>query len=150
MVRLPDGMSAGVISGVVETIDLMPTLLDLAGAPLPAGIQGQSLLPMIQGEGQPPYLAFGESSFFGGQRFVAMAGYQMILSVAGDDVELYNFLEDPLALDDLSAHEPDRIAVLRRKLDSWAEMVESATLGQEAAPLDEETLEQLKSLGYVQ
>jgi arylsulfatase A-like enzyme len=150
MVRLPGGMRAGTVSSIVETIDLMPTLLELSGVPQPAGIQGESLLPLIRGERQPPYLAFGESSFFGGQRFVAMDGYHMIMSVAGEGVELFNYLYDPLELDDLSADEPDRVEVLRRKLDSWEEMVARAAIGQEAAPLDEDTLEQLKSLGYVQ
>jgi arylsulfatase A-like enzyme len=150
MVRLPGGRNAGVISSIVETIDLMPTLLELAGAPPPPGIQGQSMLPLISGQGQPPYLAFGESAFFGGQRFVAMGGYRMILTADGDGAELYNLLADPLELNDISAAEPDRVEVLRRKLDSWEEMVARSALGQETAPLDDETLEQLRSLGYVQ
>jgi arylsulfatase A-like enzyme len=150
MVRLPGGRNAGVISSIVETIDLMPTLLELSGTPQPAGIQGNSLSPLIRGEGQPPYLAFGESTFFGGQQFVAMGGYRMILTADGDRAELYNLLADPLELEDLSAAEPERVEVLRRKLDSWDELVSRSALGQETAPLDDDTLEQLRSLGYVQ
>ena len=35
---------------LVELIDLMPTLLDLCGVAVPAGVQGRSLLPLIRGE----------------------------------------------------------------------------------------------------
>jgi arylsulfatase A-like enzyme len=150
MVRLPRALHAGAIPPVVETIDLMPTLLELSGAPQPPGIQGRSLLPLILGEGEPPYIAYGESVFFGGQRSVAMGGYHMILSEAGDGVELFNYLDDPLEHTDLSAQEPDHIEVLRRKLADWEELVARAALGRETAPMDEDTLEQLRSLGYVQ
>ena len=80
MIRLPGGAQATTISNIVETIDLMPTLLELAGAPGSPGIQGESLLPMIRGEGSPPYVAHGESAFFGGRKYAAMGGYRMLLS----------------------------------------------------------------------
>lgn len=37
----------------VNTIDLMPTLLDLVGAPIPADLDGRSLVPIIEGEEDP-------------------------------------------------------------------------------------------------
>ncbi|MCG3181452.1 MAG: Arylsulfatase [Phycisphaerae bacterium] len=36
-----------VIDRLVSTMDLTPTLLELAGAPLPAGLDGRSLLPLL-------------------------------------------------------------------------------------------------------
>ncbi|MDZ7721463.1 MAG: sulfatase [candidate division KSB1 bacterium] len=36
-----------VVSGLASTIDLAPTLLELAGVPVPASLQGVSLLPML-------------------------------------------------------------------------------------------------------
>ena len=35
---------------LTQTIDVMPTLLDLFGLPLPASIEGQSLLPLLEGD----------------------------------------------------------------------------------------------------
>lgn len=38
---------------MVSSVDLMPTLLELLAAPLPAGMDGRSLLPLLEGKQQP-------------------------------------------------------------------------------------------------
>lgn len=51
VMQLPKGLKArGEISEMVQNIDYAPTFLDLAGAPIPADIQGVSLLPLLQGK----------------------------------------------------------------------------------------------------
>jgi arylsulfatase A-like enzyme len=150
IVRLPGAELTGTVPQVVETLDLMPTLLDLAGAPFPPGIQGESLVPLMQGEGNPPYLAFGESTFDGGRRYVAMGGFRLIVHSWTGQAELFAFETDPLEQDDLAAAEPQRVEALLQRLEEWEQTVAAAVLGQEEAPMDEETLEQLRSLGYVQ
>ncbi|MDO4930103.1 MAG: sulfatase [Bacteroidales bacterium] len=51
VMRLPDGLSArGDISEMVQNIDYAPTFLDIAGAEIPADIQGESLLPLLEGK----------------------------------------------------------------------------------------------------
>jgi len=52
LVRLPESM--GVTQGraddhLVELMDVMPTLLEAAGAPVPDTVDGQSLLPLLRG-----------------------------------------------------------------------------------------------------
>lgn len=44
------GIRAGVTSALASELDLMPTLLDLAGAALPAGLHGISLAPVLEGK----------------------------------------------------------------------------------------------------
>jgi arylsulfatase A-like enzyme len=149
LIRLPAGASAATVSHVVETVDLMPTLLDLAGMPPPPGVQGESLLPLMHGRRNPPYLAFGESSLFGGQSFVAMDDYRLHLHEGGE-VELFDFRRDSLEQTDLAHRHARRVEVLKRRYRDWKEMVASASLGREAAPANDETLEQLRSLGYLQ
>jgi arylsulfatase A-like enzyme len=149
LIRLPGGEHARTVEQVVETLDLPPTLLDLAGAPMPPGMQGESLVPLIRGEGRPPYVAFGESSA-GGGNYVAMGGYRLIVDEESGKSELFAYETDPLEQNDLAAKEPERAEALLQRLDEWRETVAGAVLGQEEAPMDDETLEQLKSLGYVQ
>jgi hypothetical protein len=51
LVRLPEGAGGGRrVAGLVELVDVMPTLLDLAGVTPPAGIHGHSLVPALLGE----------------------------------------------------------------------------------------------------
>lgn len=50
VMRIP-GMAAGqVIDSPVSLVDVMPTVLELAGAPLPPGMDGVSLAPLIRGQ----------------------------------------------------------------------------------------------------
>ena len=51
ILRLPGTLPAGrVVSAQVSQIDIMPTLLELAGLPVPDYVEGSSLLPLIRGE----------------------------------------------------------------------------------------------------
>ncbi len=64
IIRMPGGKGGGRrVSEVVQLVDLMPTLLEVAGAVAPVGVQGMSLMPAVRGEafsGHPA--AFTESS----------------------------------------------------------------------------------------
>jgi len=153
MVRMPGGRNAQVVSKVVEVVDLMPTLLELVGQEKPAGVQGGSLLPILEGAGQPPYVAFGESPQAGGQRFVAFGGMGMVSGITGEGAEIYDLNLDPLELENLADSQSDRLAVMTRHLEAWEKMVSVASLDPDLRTeeeLDEETLKQLKSLGYIQ
>lgn len=151
MVRLPGGALAGRIEQIVETIDLMPTLLELAGAPLPPHVQGESLVPLLKGEGTPPYLAISESELLGGQRSAALGGYHLIYGEQLGSTRLYDLAADPMEQSDLAGAEPDRAEVLLRHIHTWQDKVELFSYaGGDSAAVGEETLEQLRSLGYVQ
>jgi arylsulfatase A-like enzyme len=51
IMRLPKGFTRrGDIKEMVQNIDYAPTFLELAGAPIPADIQGVSLMPLLRGE----------------------------------------------------------------------------------------------------
>ena len=53
LVRLPPGGSApGVVDAPVSLVDVLPTFLDLAGAPVPSGLDGRSFAPLLTGEGE--------------------------------------------------------------------------------------------------
>jgi arylsulfatase A-like enzyme len=54
LIRFPHGAGPkGRVGALTETIDVLPTILDLVGAPPPAGtVQGASLVPLLTGEKQ--------------------------------------------------------------------------------------------------
>ena len=153
MIRLPGGQMAGTNSKVVEVMDLMPTLIELSGAEFPAGIQGASLVPVINGTATPPYIAFGEAQGGEGQQFVTLAGFRAVATGDQGRVEFFNTAADPLELTDIAENEADKLAKLTGDLEAWSKMVRATSLDpalRTDAALDDETLKQLKSLGYIQ
>jgi arylsulfatase len=152
-IRFPGGAEAGTIDRIVELIDLMPTLLELADAEVPTRVQGRSLLPLIGGTGKPPYVAMSETTALGGQRAIALGGYRLLFSPENEAAMFFNLAADPLELEDISATEGERVEVMRRHLGDWGKMVAVSSLDPELRTeeeLDEETLERLRSLGYIQ
>ena len=64
IVKLPGGGSAGtVVTAQVRTLDVMPTLLELADAPAPPKKDGESLQPYFVGKGEAARPAFGETDY---------------------------------------------------------------------------------------
>jgi arylsulfatase A-like enzyme len=151
-VRVPAVGKPQAIDKIVELIDLAPTLAELAGVEVPAGVQGASLLPIVDGAGRPPYIAFAESPWLGSQRAVALGGLRLMTSLDGEPA-LYDLTADPDELVDVAADHADKVEVLERHLEAWGKMVSAASLDPELrteGELDDATLEQLKSLGYIQ
>ena len=151
--RCAAGADVRSIPKVVEVVDLMPTILELTGNEIPDGVQGSSVVPILDGAGQPPYVAFAESPQAGGQRFVALGGMAAVSGIAGESAELYDLAADPLQLHDLSSSEGDRLGVMIRHLQAWEKLCSVSSLDPDLRTeedLDEDTLKQLKSLGYIQ
>jgi choline-sulfatase len=151
--RCAAGADVRSIPKVVEVVDLMPTILELTGNEIPAGVQGSSVIPILDGAGQPPYVAFAESPQAGGQRFVALGGMASVSGVAGESAEIYDLAADPLQLHDISKSEGDRLGVMIRHLQAWEKLCSVSSLDPDLRTeenLDEDTLKQLKSLGYIQ
>ena len=152
LVRFPGAVRAGRVGEYVEIVDVPAMLLDVSGEPVPVHLHGRSPLPLIREEGKPPYAAFGESPHRGGQQFVALGGYRLIRSLEDGRDEVYHLAEDPLEERDVAVEERRRTEALAGHLAAWSRLVASSSLDPEKppAPLDDTTLEKLKSLGYVQ
>ena len=96
---LPNKVSAGKrINEVVSLVDLTATLVDMADAPPLSPLDGDSLLPLIQGNANDwKDCAFSEYLAHGVQRPMAMLrkGHYKFNYSLGDAPELYNIAEDP-------------------------------------------------------
>jgi arylsulfatase A-like enzyme len=50
IIKMPDGTENRTIDIPAEQIDIAPTILDLAGIPIPSWMEGRSLSPLLQGK----------------------------------------------------------------------------------------------------
>jgi len=121
----------GRISELVSLIDLPPTLLDAAGIPVPAQMQGRSLLPLIRGEerdwSREVFVQYSESQVGRAIRskrwkYAVTAPNKSGWDDAGSDCyvesELYDLLADPYELRNIAGYESHRKVcdVLRSRL----------------------------------
>jgi hypothetical protein len=81
-------------SALVQTTDLMPTILDLFGAPIPAEVRGRSLLPTLAGD-RPVRQAciYGQ---FGGSVNVTDGRYTYFRYPEGADEQLFHYTLMPV------------------------------------------------------
>ena len=98
IVRQPGRVAAGVVlDALASACDLHPTLLDLAGVPVPADplAAGRSLVPVLEASGD----AGRESVFvfdeYGGARMVRTAEEKLVLRAGGMPAEFYDLGEEP-------------------------------------------------------
>jgi arylsulfatase A-like enzyme len=130
LARMPRGWSGGGRPlPFVRLLDLMPTLVELAGAELPHPVQGRSLVPLLRGEdyaegSKDPSLParrdgpsgpseywpdsvycehHGEVWGYQSQRMVRTAGWKYVYNPHDLD-ELYNLRDDPGELTNLAEH----------------------------------------------
>ena len=105
VVRWPAGgiQSGRRIEGMVELVDLAPTLLDAAGMEVPGRMQGKSLLPMLKGEEETGYVheqVFAEyyNAWTHGDAYGTMlrtSGEKIVVYHGTDQGEFYDLENDP-------------------------------------------------------
>jgi arylsulfatase A-like enzyme len=149
IIRAPGGTPA-VIRRAVETVDLMPTLLDLAGIPLPAGLQGRSLAASVRSGAEPaPKLGLGHSPFYGEQRAAVSDEYHAIVTLESSKIELFRYRTDPLEARDLAAEAADDGSSLARRMSSAISRLPGPDGSRPQAELSAEAEASLRALGYL-
>ena len=168
----PGVLPAGtVVEQTTESVDMMPTLLELAGITPPEAVQGQSLLPLIvDPDGVSDFGAIRRAAF--SERVVAPAisfmglphdSYSIVLdgwkliqneNQAEDwpEFELYDHVKDPINLDDVAEDHPDIVANLATELSTWREYAVSLRPPPDTEAIESlsaEEIARLRSLGYI-
>jgi arylsulfatase A-like enzyme len=121
MIIAGPGLAAGRKNeGLASNYDLMPTVLDLAGVPMPADLDGRSLKPVLTGQSQAIRDRLSMSVYLDNlDAHVLREGpWKLIRYPYLDRTQLFNLTEDPHELRDLSAatdHE-SRIAAMMKSL----------------------------------
>jgi arylsulfatase A-like enzyme len=152
LVRAPPVPAGTVLSEVVRTVDIAPTLLHLAGAP-PAFGAGGSLLPVLRGVGPIPgtvaYCETVQPRLWGGSPVKALRTADRKL-VWAPRPELYDVAADPGERRNLAAEREGEVQELADQLEDLVLQTIALRSGW-AEPLvpDGERLEALRALGYV-
>ena len=145
--RVPSGREVG---SIVRSVDIAPTILELAGLPPLPDVDGRSLVPLLAGrasdEPRPAYLeSFHPRIWWGAQELLALRTRKW-LYVEAPRPELYDVDADPGERTNLAASQPDVREVLRLQLRTYA--TPGAPLGAQTRP-DGDAASRLRSLGYL-
>ena len=155
-VRIPlivagPGIPSREIRNQVRIIDVMPTLLELAGIEIPTAVQGTSLVPMARGS-DAQLSALAETWYprrhFGWSELTAIRDDRYTF-IAAPRRELYDRHADPGETHNLAATNPERANSLERALSELIRHTSSDAKPPTERRVDVRTAERLRSLGYV-
>lgn len=126
IVRLPAGLREGVrptVDAPVCLQDIMPTVLDAAGADIPETVDGASLMPLIRGDsvGWRPYVHGEHCTCYSPvqeMQYLTDGAWKYIWFPRTDTEQLFDLTRDPYEITDLSqdAEHADQLGRWRREL----------------------------------
>lgn len=152
IVRLGKDLPAGiVVPSRVRLIDIMPTVLDILGMPVPPGVRGISLLPQIRGKKKDDLPSYIETNYprenygWSELRGLVDGPWKYILAPTP---ELYDLAKDPGEEKNVASTEP---AVLRTEAGKLDELIDrsGARKGAARRTMTAAEAERLRSLGYL-
>lgn len=151
IIKLPRGEAkAREVSAQVRTTDLLPTMLDLAGAPITAKLDGESLKPYFSGTDKENRVAYGETDYplrFGWSplRSVREAGFKFI---EAPRPELYDVGSDPHELKNRYTPWDETVQKMRAELSELRTRLPK-TQQPSAGAVGKGTTDELHALGYL-
>ena len=134
--RWPGHVPAGAVSHELTiSIDLMPTILALAGASIPEGhkLDGVNLLPVLL-EGK----SLGNRQLFFNGKAMRDGPWKLVIGGRGaKGVGLYNLDEDLGEQNNLAEKHPQRVGRMRAALQAWQQDVSATATAQPELPAEE-------------
>lgn len=97
---------------MVETLDIFPTVCDLAGLKPPAGLNGQSLVGILKNSNAKGHPAF---AYKGGAQTIRTATHRLIAH-RGGELELYDHTTPAAETQNLAKTQPEKAAALLKQL----------------------------------
>ncbi|PRB39425.1 arylsulfatase [Arthrobacter sp. MYb23] len=128
----PKAARGAVVDHVVELRDIMPTLLDLAGLPIPDSVDGRSLAPIVRGESSEAVreVLHGEHVYWGQNLHWLTDGHhkyiwgsgegtEELFNLDADPQERHNLADDPANLGDLPSWRQRMVETLRDREEGY-------------------------------
>ena len=161
---------AAAIPDLIRNLDVFPTVLDLAGIPVPDYLPGQSLRPLWEGKaGKAPEAAFSRlyspgQAVWGGAVWgdgilrdlaaITTPRWRLIVDLSTGQEQLFDHQSDPGDRRDVSPGRAEEIRGLRQKLNQSFQDSQALkqTLGLSPpgkTAIDPETQKRLEALGYL-
>lgn len=131
-----------------RVVDLLPTLLELMGQKAPAGVQGTSLVPAFTGKLLPESFSYLETLYPKiNMGWVELLGIRTSRwkYIRSPRPELYDLLHDPGELTNVIGSHPAEAQRMEANLKGVRGIAEKV----KTTMVDQRTLAQLKSLGYL-
>jgi arylsulfatase A-like enzyme len=158
IIRYPGQQEGRRVEELAQHIDLMPTILDYLGLTIPEAVEGRSLSAVAKTgnsqRGSRPERAYSHLQLGGKPRHLSIVEgpWKLIRTERprGVSTLLYNWKQDPQEELDLASEFPVRTMVLSALLDRKSTQSRIAAPEEEEGELDEETLDALRALGYLQ
>lgn len=142
----------------VSLVDVLPTLLALVGQPVPEGLDGVNLVPLLRNRPIPtrPIFASLHLEAFEGYA-VRLGDEKLILNTRDQVAMLYDLAKDPMEQTDLAKERPERVQALQQLIvrhedaqrQKGLSLDAGATVTQESLPTLEALMEQLRAMGYL-
>lgn len=153
LIKFPQAKFAGQrIAARVSLVDVAPTILNATQASVAPEMQGKSLIPLIGSKPTDDRPSFAENEYshrgFGWSSLEALRAGNFLF-VKAPQPELYNQLSDPAQ--EQNVYEKNKLAAVKLagQLDAFLKRAGANAPQTSHAPLDQQSVEKLKALGYV-
>ena len=148
ILRLRKRLPARKVDVLVRTVDIYPTILELAGIGSLQRINGESLLPLIERGGK-------DRGYIGGtarldQVFLRNDRYKLIYSRRTDETEVYDLLADPQEQNNIAPQHPALAKSLKDEFWRSVEATKIEVAGAGEGEISAAELERLRALGYAE
>jgi arylsulfatase A-like enzyme len=159
-VKFPHSWKAGTrIQRIAESVDVMPTILEVLDLAPPQYAQGESLLGLVRTAGERQKSAVASQDTVNLRRYALRTdALKLIVDLGVERRELYDLVGDPRERHNLVAERPALAAELEERLKrlvranrTLGAQLDDAANGEDSADtlLSDEERERLKALGYL-
>jgi arylsulfatase A-like enzyme len=123
VVKLPGATRPkAIINDPVQLVDILPTVLDAVGAPVPGGVQGSPMRQVARNSLaeehiNPEFVSFYGEVYNRALRVIYDGPYKLISSSRGEKL-LFDLTKDPEENNDLAKQEAERVASMENELEA--------------------------------